>query len=77
MQYDCEGVEWFGWLLLFVIEYLQYCEKCNMFIEVQICEVCSDEECDLMLLCVVEMFVDQIMFEQMMIYCGLYFVLMG
>ena len=66
-----------GRSLLFATEHLQHCEKCNTFTEAQICEVCSDEERDPTLLCVVETPADQIMLEQTMTYRGLYFVLMG
>ena len=77
MQHDREGAERLGRSLLFATEHLQHCEKCNTFTEAQICEVCSDEERDPTLLCVVETPADQIMLEQTMTYRGLYFVLMG
>jgi len=77
MQHDREGAERLGRSLLFATEHLQHCEKCNTFTEAQICEVCSDDERDPTLLCVVETPADQAALERTGSYRGLYFVLMG
>ncbi|KND58311.1 Recombination protein RecR [Candidatus Paraburkholderia schumanniana] len=77
MQHDRPGAEKLGQSLLFATEHLKHCAKCNTFTEADICEVCSDEERDPALLCVVETPADQIMLEQTLTYRGLYFVLMG
>ncbi|CAH2802120.1 MAG: Recombination protein RecR [uncultured Caballeronia sp.] len=77
MQHDRAGAEKLGQSLLFATEHLKHCAKCNTFTEADICEVCSDEERDPALLCVVETPADQIMLEQTLTYRGLYFVLMG
>ncbi|KNH10278.1 Recombination protein RecR [Candidatus Burkholderia brachyanthoides] len=77
MQHDRAAAEKLGQSLLFATEHLKHCAKCNTFTEAEICEVCSDEERDPALLCVVETPADQIMLEQTLTYKGLYFVLMG
>ncbi|WP_225721126.1 recombination mediator RecR [Candidatus Vallotiella sp. (ex Adelges kitamiensis)] len=77
MQNDQEGAQRLGRSLLHATQALKHCERCNTFTEHNICELCSNERRDPTLLCVVEMPTDQIMLEQTLIYCGLYFVLMG
>ncbi len=77
MQHDRAGAEKLGALLLFATEHLKHCAMCNTFTEADICEVCSDEEREPSLLCVVETPADQIMLEQTLTYKGLYFVLVG
>ncbi len=77
MQHDRAGAEKLGASLLFATEHLKHCAMCNTFTEADICEVCSDEEREPLLLCVVETPSDQIMLEQTLTYKGLYFVLMG
>jgi recombination protein RecR len=77
MQHDRAAAEKLGNSLLFATEHLKHCEMCNTFTEADVCEVCSDEERDPSLLCVVETPADQIMLEQTLTYKGLYFVLMG
>jgi recombination protein RecR len=77
MQHDRAAAEKLGHSLLFATEHLKHCEMCNTFTEADVCEVCSDEERDPSLLCVVETPADQIMLEQTLTYKGLYFVLMG
>jgi recombination protein RecR len=77
MQHDREGAERLGRSLLHATQTLKHCERCNTFTERDICDLCSDEERDPTLLCVVESPADQIMLEQTMTYRGLYFVLMG
>ncbi|WP_216797122.1 recombination mediator RecR [Candidatus Vallotia tarda] len=77
MQNDKEGAQRLGQSVLHAIQVLKHCEQCNTFTEHSICELCSDKQRDSKLLCVVEMPTDQIMLEQTLAYCGLYFILMG
>ncbi|UDG83115.1 Recombination protein RecR [Candidatus Vallotia lariciata] len=77
MQNDQEGAQRLGRSLLHATQVLKHCERCNTFTEHEVCELCRDERRDSTLLCVVEMPTDQIMLEQTLTYCGLYFVLMG
>jgi recombination protein RecR len=50
---------------------------CNTFSETEVCDLCTDEQRDRTLLCIVETPADQMMIEQTLTYKGLYFVLMG
>ncbi|WP_338910619.1 recombination mediator RecR [Mycetohabitans rhizoxinica] len=77
MQHDRDGAQRLGRSLLHATQALKHCERCNMFTERDVCELCSDEQRDPTLLCVVETPADQVMLEQTLAYCGLYFVLMG
>lgn len=56
---------------------LQHCSLCNTFSETELCDICSDENRQQTLLCVVEMPTDLMMLEQTLAFHGLYFVLMG
>ncbi|CBW74855.1 recombination protein RecR [Mycetohabitans rhizoxinica] len=77
MQHDRDGAQRLGRSLLHATQALKHCERCNTFTERDVCELCSDEQRDPTLLCVVETPADQVMLEQTLAYCGLYFVLMG
>ncbi|MBM5570121.1 MULTISPECIES: recombination mediator RecR [Deefgea] len=56
---------------------LKHCRQCNTFTELDICEICLDEQRNHAQLCVVEMPTDLMSIEQTRSYEGLYFVLMG
>ena len=77
MQHDRDGAAMLGRALSQAVERIRHCAMCNTFTEHEVCEVCSDQERDATLLCVVETPADQLMIEQTMTYKGLYFVLMG
>lgn len=59
------------------VETLRHCAKCNNFSEEEVCALCSSEQRDRGLLCVVEMPADLLMMEQTQSYRGMYYVLMG
>lgn len=77
LQYDCDVVVGFSQLFIKVLEIICYCVLCNIFIEQVVCEICQDSQCDYIQLCVVELFLDQVMIEQILIFKGFYFVFMG
>ncbi|WP_226806846.1 recombination mediator RecR [Candidatus Vallotia cooleyia] len=77
IQRDRDGARKLGQSLLHATQVLKHCTRCNSFTESDVCELCSNQQRDPMLLCVVETPADQIMLEQTLAYCGLYFVLMG
>jgi recombination protein RecR len=77
MQHDREGAAMLGRALNQAVEKIRHCAMCNTFTEHEVCEVCSNDQRDASLLCVIETPADQLMIEQTMTYKGLYFVLMG
>ena len=77
LQHDREGAEMLSRALYQAVEQVHHCALCNTFTEAEVCELCSDEDRDRSLLCVVETPADQLMVEQTMTWRGLYFVLMG
>lgn len=56
---------------------ISHCQKCRTFCENDICNICSSLARDPGLLCIVENPIDMMVVEQMGIFKGLYFVLMG
>lgn len=56
---------------------IRHCEKCRMFTEAPVCELCENSRRDASLLCVVETPADVLAIEQSGAYSGKYFVLMG
>lgn len=77
LQHDREGAAMLSRALYQAVDAVHHCAMCNTFSETEICELCSDENRDRALLCVVETPADQMMIEQTLTYKGLYFVLMG
>lgn len=53
------------------------CQRCNNFTEAELCEICSDEQRDNHLLCVVDSVSDIAAIEQSQAFTGRYFVLRG
>lgn len=56
---------------------IKHCQRCRTFSESLICQLCAAKNRDSSLLCVVENPVDMVAIEQLGLYRGLYFVLMG
>jgi recombination protein RecR len=77
LQRDHEGAQRLADSLDYALQHIRHCEKCNNFTEEIVCELCSSQQRDASLLCVVEMPADLLMIEQAHCYKGLYFVLMG
>src|SRR5262249_11235492 len=56
---------------------IKHCIQCRTFSETELCKLCASPLRDTSLLCIVENPTDMAAVEQMGIYRGLYFVLMG
>lgn len=56
---------------------IKHCQNCRTFSETELCQLCSSPHRDSTLICIVENPTDMVAIEQMGIYRGLYFVLMG
>ena len=77
LQRDRKGANGLALALTGALETIGHCQQCNTFSELPICTLCSSDNRDKNLLCVVEMPTDLMMLEQTKSYHGLYFVLMG
>ena len=63
--------------LLYAVERIGHCERCNNFSEAEICFICRSPRRDNGLLCIVESPADLVSLEQSGAFTGTYFVLMG
>ncbi len=63
--------------LLDAIEQVGHCERCRLFSETTLCEICASTHRDASLLCVVENPIDVTAIEQTASFKGKYFVLLG
>lgn len=77
LQRDRKGANGLALALSEALETIGHCQLCNNFSEQPICPLCSADNRENTLLCVVEMPTDVMMLEQTQSYQGLYFVLMG
>jgi recombination protein RecR len=77
LQRDRNGANTLALALSEALETVGHCHQCNNFSEQSVCPICSSENRENSLLCVVEMPTDVMMLEQTQSYNGLYFVLMG
>jgi recombination protein RecR len=77
LQHDRGGAGQLSRALNQALESVRHCVRCNNFSQEEMCELCSSEERDESLLCVLETPADLLMMEQTRAYQGLYFVLMG
>lgn len=77
LQHDRESAEMIGHAMLDALNAIHNCAACNTFTESEMCDLCTSDDRDFSLLCVVESPSDQHMIEQTLTYKGLYFVLMG
>jgi recombination protein RecR len=64
-------------ILAQAMEGIGHCKLCRTFCEMELCEVCSSSRRDVASLCIVENPIDMLVIEQMGLFKGLYFVLMG
>lgn len=60
-----------------VVKSVWCCICCGNFVEGELCEICGDMWCDLLLVCVVEYVFDLVVLECLGVYCGVYYVLYG
>jgi recombination protein RecR len=77
LERDREGARALASALIEGLERIGECERCRMFAEDQFCWICSSNERDMSLLCVVESPADVIAIEESGIFRGWYFVLQG
>lgn len=56
---------------------ITHCQSCRTFSESELCKLCASSNRDPSLLCIVETPIDMVAVEQIGMYRGLYFVLMG
>lgn len=59
------------------VEKIGHCDQCRTFSETAICPICSDEQRNRKVLCIVETPADVQIIEQSTEFKGLYFILMG
>jgi len=64
-------------ILIRAMEGIGHCRRCRTFCEMELCEVCSSPRRDPSLLCIVENPIDMLVLEQVGLFKGYYFVLMG
>ena len=72
-----EYAERFSQALLEAKEKIHYCKQCFTLTDTEICSICSDENRDRTVICVVESAKDVMAFERMHEFRGLYHVLGG
>jgi len=78
LQKNRTGAEQLSTVLHNAMQQVHHCQKCRIFTEQDICQICTTQKrIDSGLLCVVENPQDVIAFEQSADYAGTYFVLMG
>ncbi|MDT8320591.1 MAG: recombination mediator RecR [Xanthomonadales bacterium] len=77
LERDREGGLHLSTILATAMERIGRCSVCRNLTELEVCQLCSNEQRDDALLCVVETPSDVIAIEQATAYRGHYFVLMG
>lgn len=77
LQHQRDKAEELGRSLLFALENVRHCVRCNNFTSDDICALCANSRRDPKKLCVVETPVDLNRVEQSMAFDGFYYVLMG
>jgi len=77
LQHDRPGAQRLALSLQAAVANVRHCARCHTFTEGHLCGICSDEQRDAKLLCVVETPADQAAMERTGSYVGYYFVLMG
>jgi recombination protein RecR len=63
--------------LVEAMEHIGHCQRCRIFSETQVCEICASQLRDSSLLCIVENPIDVSAIEQTSSFRGKYFVLLG
>jgi recombination protein RecR len=77
LEKDREGAVALAAAVAAAIEGIGHCQRCRMFAETELCELCRAPSRDASLLCVVETPADVVAVETGSGYSGRYFVLMG
>ena len=77
LERDQQGARRIADALNGALDNVKHCQSCRNFCDGEICEICSDDERDQAVICVVESPADVIAVESSAAYDGRYFVLMG
>lgn len=77
LRRDSEDVKRFGETIIKLHGEIHYCKICNNISDTEICNICSDEKRDRMIICVVENIQDVMAIENTRQFNGLYHVLGG
>lgn len=77
LSQPADYAEKFAASLINAKEKIHYCSRCQAFTDLDICDICSDDNRDKSTICVVEQPKDVLVFERMREYRGLYHVLHG
>ncbi|MGD9387622.1 MAG: recombination mediator RecR [Gammaproteobacteria bacterium] len=77
LEKDRAGASALAGALTAAVEHIGRCQRCRMFTEAELCEICRAPSRDAALLCVVETPADVVAVEAGSGYNGRYFVLMG
>ena len=77
LERDQDGARQIAASLSNALETVRHCQRCRNFSDVDVCQICSDDERDQDLLCVVETPADVLAVESSAAYRGRYFVLLG
>jgi recombination protein RecR len=77
LEHDQDGARQIAASISNALDTVRHCQRCRNFSDVDVCQICSDEERDQDLLCVVETPADVLAVESSAAYRGRYFVLLG
>lgn len=77
LRRDSEDVKRFGETIIKLHGEIHYCKICNNISDTEICNICSDEKRDRLIICVVENIQDVMAIENTRQFNGLYHVLGG
>ena len=77
LERDQDGARQIAASISNALDTVRHCQRCRNFSDVDVCQICSDDERDQDLLCVVETPADVLAVESSAAYRGRYFVLLG
>ena len=77
LERDQDGARQIATSISNALDTVRHCQRCRNFSDVDVCQICSDDERDQDLLCVVETPADVLAVESSAAYRGRYFVLLG
>jgi len=77
LERDQDGARQIAASISNALDTVRHCQRCRNFSDVDVCQICSDDERDQDMLCVVETPADVIAVESSAAYRGRYFVLLG
>ena len=77
IERDQAGARQLAGSLTNALEKVSHCQQCRNFADEELCQICSNDQRDKSLLCIVETPADVLAIEASAAYQGLYFVLLG